>query len=104
MKLNSTFVKLSFAFLAVLITVSITTQAQRGRSYYRYAQFYPSYGQRFISMPGPYVSIRFGGGSLLLLGRAFLQALRKLFPGFLPAFRPACGHIAFHVPPDDDRR
>lgn len=86
MKLNSTFVKLSFAFLAVLITASITTQAQRGRSYYRYAKFYPSYGQRFISMPGPYVSIRFGGVPYYYSGGLFYRPYGSYFQVAFPPF------------------
>lgn len=73
--------------VALLLGAAVsTTQAQRGRNYYRNARFYPSYGQRFANMPGAYVNINFGGNPYYYADGLFYRPYRNYFQVSFPPF------------------
>lgn len=74
MKMNqkSTFVKA--AAFSMLISLSCTgLQAQRDRRHYAYPRYYPVRGQSFLHIPGPSLSIQFGGNPYYYSGGLFYQ-------------------------------
>ncbi|NCI45128.1 DUF6515 family protein [Sediminibacterium soli] len=86
MKPISTQVRPAFVFVLCMFGAAISTQAQRGRNYYRHAAFYPAYGQRFVSMPGAYVSLNFGGNPYYYAGGNFYRPNGGYFQVTFPPF------------------
>lgn len=80
MKTKSTFRKLCFLLCILVVTGA---QAQRGR-YYGYSHYYPVRGQRFVRIPGPYISLQFGGNPFYYSSGMFYRPYGSYFAITMP--------------------
>ncbi len=86
MKTNSTYVKTGL-LLAMLIPAAITVEAQRGRRNYHYANsYYPIYGQRVSNIPGPFISVSFGGNPYYYANGAYYRQNAGYYQVSYPPF------------------
>jgi hypothetical protein len=72
--------------LFVLCASIITAHAQRGysRHYYDSWRYYPSRGQVFVRMPGPFISLQFGGNPYYYSGGLFYRPYGSYFSVVVP--------------------
>lgn len=82
MKTKSAFWKLC---LLCCVLIATQTQAQRGR-YYNYGRYYPVRGQHFVRIPGPYLSLSFGGSPYYYSSGMFYRPYGSYFSLVAPPF------------------
>lgn len=84
MKRKATLV--SVCILLALSTSLLTAHAQRGRDhrYYNNWRYYPSRGQVFLRMPGPFLSLQFGGNPYYYSGGLFYRPYGSYFSVVVP--------------------
>ena len=90
MKTKSTLVAIAF-FSIVLTIVTTTVQAQHSRDRdrrgsYNSWRYYPSWGQRFFQIPGPFISLQFGGNPYYYSGGLFYRPYGSYFEVAAPPF------------------
>ncbi|HVZ24599.1 MAG TPA: DUF6515 family protein [Sediminibacterium sp.] len=79
-----------FTLIACLLLTTASLMAQRGRHYSNNWRYYPVRGQHFLHVPGPFVSIQFGGNPWYYSGGLFYRP----YGGFYELAPPPFGiHI-----------
>jgi len=84
MKTKSTLVKIVFSFI-LLAAVTNSLHAQRNRHYDSW-RYYPYSGQHFLSIPGPYISLQFGGNPYYYSSGLFYRPYGNYFEVAPPPF------------------
>ena len=92
MKPRFTYTVAAFIFVLVLSS-SIPLQAQRGRdrdwrsnNYNNSWRYYPTWGQRFFQIPGPFIHLQFGGNPYYYSGGLFYRPYGSYFEVAAPPF------------------
>lgn len=83
MKTKSTYWKVC---LILCLSVSVATQAQRGRHYSYGGGYYPVRGQFFSRLPGMFLSLNFGGNPYYYSGGAYYRPYGAYFSVTVPPF------------------
>ncbi len=92
--IKSQIMKTKFTYLGValvcvlLVTFAISSQAQRDRDRRSYDswRYYPSRGQVFFHIPGPFVSLQFGGNPYYYSGGLFYRPYGSYYSVAPPPF------------------
>lgn len=94
--IKSQIMKTKFTYLGVvlagflLITFAVSSQAQRGRDRGRRSydswRYYPSRGQVFFNIPGPFISLQFGGNPYYYSGGLFYRPYGSYYSVAPPPF------------------
>ncbi len=89
MKTKFTYLGVSL-FIVLLVTVSLPSQAQRGRDRrsrnYDSWRYYPSRGQVFFNIPGSFLSLQFGGNPYYYSGGLFYRPSGRYYSIVPPPF------------------
>lgn len=83
MKTKSTYWKLC---LILCLSISVTTQAQRGRHYNYRGNYYPVRGQYFNRLPSAFLSLNFGGSPYYYSAGSFYRPYGAYFSVTVPPF------------------
>ncbi len=84
MKRNATLLKLTLPVFFAILFISAEAQRGRDRHYYDNWRYYPSRGQVFVRMPGPYISLQFGGNPYYYSGGLFYRPYGSYFSVVIP--------------------
>ncbi len=79
--------------LLILSVASTSLEAQRGYHYYGYGGYYPVRAQYFGHIPGPYISVNFGGYPYYYSNGLFYQPYGSSFQLIAPPFGIRVGFL-----------